>query len=312
MKAAQLMKYGGEDAVQVNDNVEQPVPLMDQVLVEVYAAAVNPFDVKVREGETKSYVDLDFPSTLGGDVAGVVAAVGQGIEGLEVGQTVLGMANAVGGQGSLAEFTVVKIEQIVPKPANIDFLTAAALPLTGVSAYQALVDHMNLQSGQKVLIHGGAGGIGSLAIQIAKDIGAYVATTAGTAEIDFVKSLGADQVIDYTAEDFAEIIKDFDAAFDTVGGETNTKSYTVLHPGGNLVSMVVPPNDELVDQYQINYTQQASKATPERLIAVAELASTGKIKVNIDKVFSLDEAPAALEYLKTGHPKGKVVVQVKQ
>ena len=310
MKAAQLQSYGGKDAVQINNDATRPVPLAGEVLVEVTAAAVNPFDWKVRDGMYKEFIPLELPATLGGDVAGVVVEVGEDVGDLEVGQEVLGMANAVGGQGSLAEFTPVKAEQLVPKPANIDFQTAAALPLTGISAYQALVDHMALQPNQKILIHGGAGGIGSLAIQIAKYIGAYIATTASAADTDFVKELGADEVIDYEAEYFAEVISDYDAVFDTVGGETNTKSYTVLKAGGNLVSMVSPPDEKLVDQYQIIYTQQSSKPTLERLIAVAELASTGKLHVHIDKVFPLDEAAEALEYFKTGHPKGKVVVQV--
>jgi len=311
MKAAQLQHYGDQDAVKVIADVPQPKPLAGEVLVEVHAAAVNPFDWKVRDGAYQQYFPVNMPATLGGDVAGVVQELGEAVEGFEIGQTVLGQANAVGGQGSLAEFTPVKAEHLVPKPEAIDFVAAAALPLAGVSAYQALVDHMNLQAGQKILIHGGAGGIGSLAIQIAKDIGAYVATTASPDDAEFVKELGADEVIDYTSQDFSQIIKDYDAVFDTVGGETNEKSYGVLKPGGSLVSMLVPPNDKLVKQRQINYTQQSSKATQERLVAVAEMAAAGKLKVNIDKVFSLDEAPVALEHLKTGHPKGKVVVQVK-
>lgn len=311
MKAAQLQKYGSQSDVVINPNADQPEPMLGQVLVEVRAAAVNPFDWKLCEGVYKDYIPLEFPATLGGDVSGVVAAVGEGVDGFKVGDEVLGQANGVGGQGSLAEFTVVSTEKIVSKPADIDFVTAAALPLAGISAYQALVDHMGLQSGQKILIHGGGGGIGSLAIQIAKDIGAYIATTAGPNDLEFVKGLGADEVIDYTSQDFAELIKDFDAAFDTVGGETNTKSYTVLKPGGSLVSMLVPPNEELVKQYQIKYTQQNSQATIERLRAVAAMVSTGKLKINVDKVFPLDQAGEALAYLKTGHPKGKVVVQVK-
>ncbi|HWB38856.1 MAG TPA: NADP-dependent oxidoreductase [Candidatus Saccharimonadales bacterium] len=312
MKAAQLLKYGGQDSVQVKNAVTQPIPLVGEILVEVYAAAVNPFDWKLREGAYKEYINLDLPATLGGDVAGVIAAVGEDVEGVEVGQEVFGQANAVSGKGSLAEFTIVKADHIAPKPANIDFVYSAALPLAATSAYQALVDHMGLQAGQQVLIHGGAGGIGSFAIQIAKTIGAHVTTTVSAADADFVKSLGADVVIDYETQNFAELVKDLDAVFDNVGGETNTNSYQVIKPGGHLVSMLVPPNDELVNQYQVIYTQQNSQATSERLIAVAEMASTGQLKINVDKVFSLDQAPEALEYLKTGHPKGKVVVQVKE
>jgi alcohol dehydrogenase len=312
MKAAQLVKYGEQDAVETKNDVSRPVPLAGQVLVEVHAAAVNPFDWKVRSGVYQQFIPVEIPATLGGDVAGVVAEVGEDVSGFEVGQAVLGMSNAVGGQGSLAELTPVSVEQLVSKPDSVDFETAAALPLAGVSAYQALVDHIDLQPNQKILIHGGAGGIGSLAIQIAKNIGAQVTTTAAAADTDFVKALGADEVIDYETQDFAELLQDLDAVFDTVGGETNLKSYAVLKPGGSLVSMTDGPNESLVEKHGIHYTQQSSKATPERLSAVAELAATGKLKVNVDKVFPLDEAAEALEYLRTGHPKGKVVVQVKE
>jgi len=185
------------------------------------------------------------------------------------------------------------------------------LPLAGVSAYQALVDHANVQPGQKILVHGGAGGIGSLAIQIAKNIGAYVATTASGKELDFAKSLGADEAINYETEDFSTKLKDYDVVFDTVGGETNVKSYEVLKRGGTLVSMVEAPNEELVQKGSVNYVHQSSQATPERLNAITELVDSGKLKVNVDKVFPLDQAPEALEYLKTGHPRGKVVIQVK-
>jgi NADPH:quinone reductase-like Zn-dependent oxidoreductase len=170
---------------------------------------------------------------------------------------------------------------------------------------------MNLQAGQKILIHGGAGGIGSFAIQLAKHLGAHVATTAARPETDFVKSLGADEVIDYRTQDFSQILKDYDAVFDTVGGETNTKSYQVLKPGGTLVSMVMPADEELVKQRGITYVQQSSQATAERLNEVGKLVDSGALKVNVDKIFPLDQAAEALEYLKSGHPKGKVVITVK-
>lgn len=309
MKAAQISQYGGQDALQIKD-VPDPEPLVGQVIVAVQAAGVNPFDYKLRDGSYQQYFPINFPAILGGDVAGTVAEIGEEVEGFEVGQAVFGMANAGGSQGSFAELTPVKATSLAAKPDSIDFVTAAALPLAGISAYQALVDTMNLKSGQKILIHGGAGGIGSLAIQIAKDIGAYVATTASAQEADYVKSLGADEVIDYQTQDFSELLAGYDAVFDTIGGETNTKSYTVLQPGGYLVSMVQGPDDALVKQYEVNYVQQSSQATPERLSAIAELVDAGKLKVNVDKTFPFDQAAEALEYLKTGHPRGKVVIQV--
>lgn len=311
MKAAQIQSYGGKEVLKVNDDAPRPSADEGQVLVDVSAAGVNPFDVKVRDGMYPLPDTVKLPGTLGGDVAGVIVELGEGVTEFEIGQEVYGQAGAMSGQGSFAEFTPVKASQLAFKPNKADFLTAAALPLVATSAYQALVDHMNLQAGQKFLIHGGAGGIGSIAIQLAKHLGAYVATTVQSDDIEFVQDLGADEVIDYEAQDFTEIIKDYDAVFDTVGGETNEKSYDVLKPRGILVSMVAPPNDELVTSHGISYVSQFTQATTERLSKITELVDQSILKINVDKVFPLDEAAEALEYLKTGHPRGKVVIQVK-
>lgn len=310
MKAALINEYGGEDVMTVVSDIAQPTANAGHVVVAVHASSANPFDWKVREGMMKDFITLEMPAILGGDVAGVVAEIGENVTGFEVGQEVYGMANSAGGHGAFAEFTSVSAKQLVPKPSSVDFVTAAAIPLTGVSAYQALVDSMNLQSGQKILIHGGAGGIGSFAIQLAKHIGAYVATTALAADADYVKGLGADEVIDYTSQDFSTILQDYDAVFDLVGGESNTKSYGILKSGGAMVSMVMPADEALVAEHGVVYTKQNSKSTVERLTAIATLVDQGHLKVNVDKVFTLDEAPEALEYLKVGHPRGKVVIQV--
>lgn len=310
MKAAQINQYGGQDVLQVTNGAEKPKPGPDQVVVEVSAAGLNPFDWKVREGYMKDFIPLQFPATLGGDLAGTVAEVGENVSGFTVGQAVYGMANAVSGSGSYAEFTRVTASQLVAQPKSIDPVTAAALPLAGVSAYQAVVDHINLQPNQKILIHGGAGGIGTLAIQIAKNIGATVATTASTDDLEYVKELGADVVIDYTQQDFSKELSDYDAVFDTVGGETATKSFDVLKEGGTLVSMVEQSDNGLAAAKNITFIPQQSKTTQERLTKLAELADAGAIKIHIDKVFSLDQAPEALEYLKTGHPRGKVVIRI--
>lgn len=311
MKAAQIKAYGGKEVMQVTDDAPKPALEDEQVLVEVAAAGVNPFDITVREGHARQMAELDFPATLGGDVAGTVAEIGGKVQVFQVGHAVYGQAKALSGHGSFAEFTPVPITQLAAKPAKLDFTQAAAVPLVAASAYQALVDHMNLQKGQRILIHGAAGGIGSLAVQLAKHLGAYVAATASAEEVDFVKSLGADEVIDYKNQDFSQLIKDYDAVFDTVGGDTNTRSYTVLKSGGTLVSMLAQPDDELVKKYRINYVAQSSRVTIERLTKVAELFDAGVLKPKVDKVFPLDQAAEALEYLKTGHPHGKVVIQVK-
>lgn len=280
----------------------KPVPSKGQVLVEVRAAAVNPFDLTVREGRARKMKELDFPATLGGDFAGVIIGTGK---------AVYGQAGALSGQGSFAEYTVVKEAQMAPKPKSLDFTEAAALPLAATSAYQALVDHMDLQKGQEILIHGGAGGIGSLAIQLAKHLGAHVATTVSGRDKDFAKHLGADNVLDYKTQDFAEIIKDYDAVFDTVGGETNKKSYAIIKPGGKLVSMVAQSDEALVNKYKIEYTAQFTRTTTARLEKVSELIDKSAFKPRVDKVFSLDQAAEALEYLRTGHPRGKVVIHIK-
>ncbi len=309
MKAAQLTKYGGKDAISINET-DKPNIADKQVLVAVKAAGLNPFDVKLRDGTYQEFIPLNLPATLGGDVSGVIEALGAGVNGFEIGQEVYGMASAVSGQGSYAEYVPVSISQLVGKPKSLDFVAAAAAPLASLSAFQGVVDHIGAKTGQKILVHGGGGGIGSLAIQIAKNAGAYVATTVSAEDLDFAKELGADEVIDYKSEDFSARLKDFDAVFDTVGGETNKKSYKVLKHGGILVSMVEPFDEEKVKETGINYIQQNTVPTNENLNKIAELFDAGKLKINVDKVFPLDQAAEALEYLNSGHPRGKVVLSL--
>ncbi len=311
MKAAQINNYGGTDVMTVVANAPLPELKENQVLVEVHAAGVNPFDWKVREGYMQQMLPLRFPATLGVDLAGVVSAVSEDAAEFQVGDEVYGQANALSGAGAFAEFTPVSSSQLSAKPKNLDFVTCAGLPLAGCSAHEALVDNINLQPDQKILIHGGAGGIGSLAIQLAKHIGAYVATTVGNGDIDFVKGLGADEVIDYKTQDFTELIRDYDAVFDTVGGDVSKKSYQVLKPSGVLVSMVEPEDPDLSTQYSITSLIQMTHVTTERLQKLAELVDRGIMTVTIDNVFALDEAPMALAYLQNEKHRGKVVIQVK-
>ena len=311
MKAAQINSYGGKEVLQINPEAEKPSISDDQLLIEVAAAAVNPFDITVRNGGAQQMAQLNFPATLGGDFAGRVVEVGAKVTGFQNGEMVYGQADALSGNGSFAEFTPVKASQTAKAPDGIDTITAAAFPLVSSSAYQALVDHINLQPGQKILIHGGAGGIGSMAVQLAKNLGAYVATTVSDQEKDYAKNLGADEIIDYKSQDFSEILKDYDAVFDTVGGETNLKSYQVLKPGGSFVSMVAQPDKELVERHDLNYTAQLTHVTTERLTKIAELVESRKLSINIDKVFPLDQTAEALDHLESGHPRGKVVIQIK-
>ncbi len=308
MKAALLEKYGGEDAVKIG-NVDRPEPAANEVQVEVCSASLNPFDYKLREGIMKENIHINFPLVLGGDVSGTISALGDGVSEFSIGDKVYGLANATK-QGSLAEYTVVSISQLAMIP-EVDYDTAAGLPLAACSAYQALHDHLQLASGQKILIHGGGGGIGSLAIQLAKFAGAYVATTLSARDKEFAEKLGADKTIDYATEDFTKLVKNYDSVFDTVGGETFEKSYLVLRPGGKIVSMSAGPNHELDAKYDITSLHQSTQASSERLEAITKLVNDHALTLNIDKVFNLDQAAEALEYLKSGHPKGKVIVRVK-
>jgi len=187
---------------------------------------------------------------------------------------------------------------------------AAALPLVGVSAYQALVEILQLQSGQKVLIHGAAGGIGSVAVQLAKHLGAYVAATAAGDQAEFVASLGADEVIDFKTEKFQDKISGYDAVFDTVGGDVYGQSLTVLKPGGAIVSMNASADESLARQHNVTAHAMFTRVTTERLARLTELVDTGVIAAHVDKVFALEQAGEALNYLQTGHPRGKVVIKV--
>ncbi len=309
MRAAQISEYGGPEVLQFTDQAIKPEPSANQVLVAIKAAGVNPFDAAVREGFARQMAELNFPATLGGDFAGTIAAVGEAVTDFEVDQEVYGQAGSLSGNGSFADFAPAKVSSLALKPQSVDFVTAAALPLVSASALQAL-EFLQPQPDQRILIHGGAGGIGSVAIQLAKHTGAYVITTAAASDTDYLKSLGADEIIDYTTQDFSHEVSDIDAVFDTVGGDTNAKSYTVLKDGGAFVSMVQAADDEQVASKHLRYDHQFTRTTSERLSEVAKLVDAGDLKVHIDKVFSLEEAGEALNYLKTGHPKGKVVIQV--
>ncbi len=258
-------------------------------------------------------VPLQFPATLGGDFSGVVSDVGADRAGFKPGDAVYGTAIVVGGgSGSFAEFASAKADSIAHKPKSVSHLEAAALPLTGVSALQALTEHMRLTNGQRVLIHGGAGGIGSMAIQLAKHLGAYVATTVKAGDADYGKSLGADEVIDYEHQRFEEVGSNYDAVFDTVGGDTYARSFGVLKSGGVIVSMLEQPNEELMKRYGVKAVSQFTQIITERLSKLAEFVDQGVIKVHVDKTFLLERAGEALAYLQSGNVQGKVVVKIKE
>jgi NADPH:quinone reductase-like Zn-dependent oxidoreductase len=310
MKAAQISEYGDASVVQINE-VPQPQPTAEQVLVQVHAASLNPFDTMVRSGALKDSMPLPLPMTLGGDIAGTVVAVGADVTGFAVGDQVFGQAIVVAGNsGAFAEFAATKATQIAIMPKGYAFTEVAALPLVGSSAVQALVHHLGLQAGQKLFIHGGAGGIGSLAIQIAKHIGAYVATTATGDNIAFVRQLGADEVIDYATEDFAQTLHDYDAVFDTVGGQDFAKALTILKPGGVAVSMIAQPDQAQAQQLGVKAMMQSTQVTTEILTELRELVESGVVGPQVSQVFPLEEIQQAFTAREHGSGRGKIVIKI--
>jgi len=209
-----------------------------------------------------------------------------------------------------AEMALANMGSIANKPKKLDYSEAAGLPVVGVSAWQALKENIELSKGQKILIHGGAGGIGSMAIQLAKYLGAYVATTVSANDKPFVQELGADVVIDYRTQTFEDLLQNYDAVFDTVGGDTYRRSFKVLKKGGVIVSMLEQPNSELMNQYGVKAIFQFTQADRERLTKVAQWVDENNIRLNIEKKFSLDETGDALDYQKDVHPRGKVVLDI--
>ncbi len=312
MKAVQISKYGGSDVIEIKQNLPTPTVTPSTVLVEIHAAGVNPVDWKIREGYMQQMAPLHLPATLGGDFSGVIKEVGAQVKAFRKGEQVYGQAGLLsGGSGAFAELAIANPNSITKKPKTINHMEAAALPLAGVSAWQALVEHMNLAPGQKILIHGGAGGIGTFAIQLAKYLGAHVATTVRADEMDHVRGIHADEIIDYEKQKFEDVLQDFDAVYDTVGGETYTRSFKILKPNGVIVSMLEQPREELTKKYKVKAIGQFTGVNSTRLAKLAEIVDKHAIKVFIDKIYPLEQAAEAMDYLKKGYPRGKVILKAK-
>ncbi len=311
MKAAQISGYGGEEVVVINKDVPRAAPSEGKLLVEVHAAGVNPIDWRIRDGLTKRWMKLNLPAVLGLDFSGVVSELGQGVTNFRKGNEVYGGARISSG-GSFAEYVVADANSVAIKPKRTSYTEAASLPLVGVSAYQAIIELLNLSKDQKILIHGGAGGIGSIAIQLAKHVGGFVATTVRGDDVMFAKELGADLAIDFEKTAFETQVREYDAVFDTVGGETYAKSYSVLKAGGTILSMIEQPRSELMKEYNVKAILETTQVNTERLTKLAEYVDAGAIKARVDKVFPLEQTAKALTYLKEGHPKGKVVIEVRE
>ncbi len=312
MNAIKLKSYGGYENLELVNDIEEPRPSEEQVLIAVEASSVNPFDSFIIKGYMKDVKPLDLPITPGGDFSGKIIALGSGVADYKIGDEVYGTAIVLsGGSGAYAEMAVANVKRTALKPKSVDFVQAASLPLVGVSAIQALMENVKLSKGQKILIHGGAGGIGTVAIQLAKHLGAYVATTVSGDDFDYVKGLGADEIIDYKTEKFEEKIKDFDAVFDTIGGQVTEKSFEVLKKGGVLTSMKGQPSAELANQYGVTGIATNTSNNTERLTRLSALVDEGIIKPQVDRIFPLEKTAEAFVYKEQNHPRGKVVIKIK-
>lgn len=312
MKAIQINKYGGFEVLEINLNTPEPILKPGQVLVDVYASSINPFDNIVLAGYMEKMMPLKFPATMGGDFSGIISKISDGEAEYKVGDHVYGQAIVFnGGSGSFAEQVASNSKNIALKPKNINFLEAASLPLVGSSAIQAIEDSIKLKAGNKILIHGAAGGIGSIAVQIAKSIGAYVAVTVSEKDKEFAKQLGADEIIDYKNQKFEMMLKDYDAVYDTIGGEILDKSFLVLKKGGILGSMKGQPNFEMAQKFGVTGIAINTQTSSERLKRLTKLIELGIVKPRVDKIFNLDQIKEAFEYKRSAHPQGKVVVKIK-
>lgn len=308
MKAVQIHQFGGPEVLKYEE-APKPKPAADEVLIKIFATSVNPVDWKIREGLRKEKFPTNFPLILGWDVSGVIEEVGSAVTSLKVGEEVYSRPDPTK-NGTYAEYVIVKADQVGHKPKSIDHLTAAAVPLAGLTAWQGLFDHGQLQPGQKVLIHAAAGGVGTYAIQFAKWKGAYVIGTASESNAGFLKDLGADEVIDYKKEKFEEKLQDIDLVLDTQGGETQQKSLQVLKNGGRLITTLKPEFEEEAKAKNIYLQGFTAQSYPEQLEQMADLIDQGKVKPIIAEVLPLAHAAEAQEKSKQGHVKGKLVLQV--
>jgi NADPH:quinone reductase-like Zn-dependent oxidoreductase len=282
------------------------------VLVEVHAASLNPADSSIRLGYMHQMMPLHFPATLGIDIAGIVVEADPAIGGLKAGDRVFGAASVMaGGSGAFAEYASVPAGLLAKAPSGLSFVEAAALPLAGVSALQA-IEMLKLSKGSTIFIQGGSGGIGSFAIQMAKHLGARVIAACRGSAVDYVKSLGADQIIDFEKTALPGSLRDCDAVFDTAGGAAYKASFAVLKKGGTLISIAAQPDAELAAKFAVTALGQMTEVTTARLERLSQLVAGGNVKVHIDRVFPLNGVQDAFRAREAGHVKGKIVLQIKE
>lgn len=331
MRAFTIERYGDKSGGRIS---ERPDPRVgaDDVLVRVHAASVNPLDLRIRDGKLKAILPYRLPLVLGNDLAGVVVQVGDAVSRFAVGDEVYARPDKKR-IGTFAELVTVQQDDVAFKPATLTMEEAASLPLVALTSWQALIERAQVRPGQKVLVHAGSGGVGTIAIQLAKHLGAHVATTASSAKVDLVKELGADIVVDYKKQAFEDLLDEYDVVLDTLGGETLTKSLKVLKPGGKVISVAGPPDAAFARELGANaalrlamstlslatrrraarrnvtYSFLFMKASGEQLRALTPLVDAGSIQPVVDRVFPFDQTHQALEYVEKGSARaGKVVV----
>lgn len=332
MKALILKRYGGADQVAFAD-VPRPEVKPDEMLVKVHAVGLNPIDYMIPKGDFKPILKLQLPATMGSDLAGIVVQVGSRVSRFKVGDAVFASIFDLGA-GSLAEFAAVPEHAAALKPANLDFVQAASIPMVGLTSWQAFTERARLEPGQKVFIPAGSGGIGTFAIQLAKHLGAKVGTTTSTANVDLVRSLGADEVIDYKKQEFERSLRGYDAVLGTIRGDGLEKALQIVKPGSTVVSLIGPPDAafarargmnfflkfvfgllsrkiiRLAKKRDASYSFLFVRPDGRQLAQIGALLEAAYIRPVIDRVFPFDQAKEGLAYLETGRAKGKVVVQL--
>ena len=333
MKAFIVDRYAKNDGVRIAE-VPDPELREDDVLVQIHAAGVNPLDSKIRSGEFKFILPYRLPFILGNEVAGVVVRVGSRVQRFKPGDEVYARPDK-DRIGSFAEFIAMNENDVAIKPKDLTMEEAASIPLVGLTAWQALIEKANLKKGQKVFIQAGSGGVGTFAIQLAKHLGATVATTTSTANIDLVKGLGADIVIDYKKDDFETVLHDYDVVLNSQDGKTLEKSLRVLKPGGKLISISGPPDPDFAKEigspwfmklivrllsagvrkrakrHHVSYSFLFMRASGSQLSEIGRLIDAGIIRPVVDRVFPFESTNEALAYVETGRAKGKVVIKVR-
>jgi len=295
---------GGPEALETDD-IPMPQPQDDEVVVKVHAASLNPVDWKMRSGKT-GLKQEQLPIVLGRDISGTVEICGSAAHTLKKGDPVYAMLGR--DRGGYAEYVLVKAVEGAAKPATLDHVHAAAVPLAALTAWQGLFDHGGLKAGQRVLIHGGAGGVGHFAIQFAKAKGASVATTVSADDIDFVRQIGADQAIDYKAERFEDVVHDIDLVFDLIGGETQDRSWAVLKDGGAIVSTLEQPSEQKARERHARAIVYMAQPNAAQLNEIGRLIDDGKVCPMVQETFPLSDAAAALSKLENEHARGKIVL----